>query len=215
MPLAFLGISLQYPIRQVNNPHSPIALANGQYILLRRSVYLELGGYARPDLRQTLLDDRDLARLIKRQGLRLELADGRGLVRVRMYRNLRETWRGWRKNAFLGSRGGLPFTLLQLIGLPIVTILPFLLPLFAWFIALQGQHKQADTLKAGAFSVLELGPLLAYRRWIDRELDVPWYILLTHPLAGLLFTGILAQSTWRVVTRRGVDWRGRNYFTER
>lgn len=216
MPMAFLGISMQYPLKQVNNPGSPVALANGQYILLRRAVYVELGGYARPDLRQTLLDDRDLARLVKQRGFRLELADGRDLVRVRMYRNLRETWRGWRKNAFLGSRGGLPFTFLQLIGLPMVAILPFLVPLLAWFAVLRrGRTRQTGVIEAGVLSVLELGPLLAYRRWIDRELGVPWYILCTHPLAGLLFTGILAQSTWRVVTRRGVDWKGRHYFKER
>ena len=38
------------------------------------------------------------------------------------------------------------------------------------------------------------------------------YYALTHPLAGALFTGILAQSTWRVLTGKGVDWRGRRYY---
>ena len=59
---------------------------------------------------------------------------------------------------------------------------------------------------------IEKGPLLIYRNWLDRELRVPWYYALTHPLAGLLFTGILAQSTWRILTGRGVDWSGRNYL---
>ncbi|MGH2510951.1 MAG: glycosyltransferase, partial [Ktedonobacteraceae bacterium] len=139
MPLAYLGISMQYPPKLVNDPLSPIALANGQYILLRRAVYAQLGGYARADLRGTLLDDRDLAVLVKKQGARLAMVDGRDLVRVRMYRGLRETWRGWRKNVFLGSRGGLPFVLLQLLGLPMVTILPFLLPLYFWLIRLSHQ----------------------------------------------------------------------------
>ncbi|HEY6408791.1 MAG TPA: glycosyltransferase, partial [Ktedonobacteraceae bacterium] len=122
MPMAYLGITMQYPIKYVNDPRSPVALANGQYILLRRAVYDILGGYARPDLRNTLLDDRDLARIVKENGYRLQLADGRGLVHVRMYRSLSETWRGWRKNVFLGSRGGLAFVLLLLIGLPVISI---------------------------------------------------------------------------------------------
>lgn len=215
MPLAYLGISMQYPPRQVNNPRSPVALANGQYILLRRAVYELLGGYARADLRGTLLDDRDLAYLVKKQGFRLEMVDGRDLVRVRMYRGLRETWRGWRKNVFLGSRGGLPFVLLALCGLPMVTILPFLLPLWFWFSRRARRQNMVQSGEAALLSALELGPLLTYRHWIDRELGVPWYIVFTHPLAGLLFTGILAQSTWRVLTRRGVDWRGRHYYKER
>lgn len=213
MPMAHLGISMQYPVNQINDPRSPVALANGQYILLRSAVYKQLGGYARADMRTTLLDDRDLAVLVKKHGYSLELADGRDLVRVRMYRSLRATWRGWRKNVYLGSRGGLPFVLLQLLGLPMVAILPFLLPL--WLIRPAGRGKTTSTGEAGMISILELGPLLAYRRWLDRELRVPWYYMFTHPLAGALFTGILAQSTWRVLTGRGVDWSGRSYYKKK
>lgn len=212
MPLAYLGISMQYPIKQINDPRSPLALANGQYILLRRAVYERLGGYARPELRTTLLDDRDLAVLVKRHGYALELADGRDLVRVRMYRHLSAIWRGWRKNVYLGSRGGLPFVLLQIPGLPMVTVLPFLLPLWLWWERLRGRQPGLHAGEAVLLSTLELGPLLAYRRWLDRQLGVPWLYVFTHPLAGLLFTGILAQSTWRLLTGRGVDWRGRQYF---
>src|SRR5438128_12106698 len=82
-------------------------------------------------MRNTLLHDRTLARNIKENGFRLQFVDRRKLVRVRMYATLRETWRGWRKNVFLASRGALPFVLLQLIGLPMIAIIPFLLPLLA------------------------------------------------------------------------------------
>lgn len=209
MPMAYLGISMQYPVKLINDPRSSVALANGQYILLRHTVYKQLGGYARADLRGTLLDDRDLAHLVKKEGFSLELADGRKLVNVRMYHGLRETWRGWRKNAFLGSRGGLAFALLQIVGLPMVTVLPFLLPI--WFL-LRRRTNAIGSAEISLLNALELGPLLAYRRWMDQEMHLPWYTPLTHPLAGLLFTGILAQSTWRVITRKGVDWRGRAYF---
>lgn len=217
MPMAYLGIMMQYPPRQVNDPSSPVALANGQFILIRRAVYDALGGYARPELRDTLLDDRDLARVVKRQGYRLRMFDGRDLVHVRMYRNLRETWRGWRKNAFLGSRGGLPFTMLSLIGLPMVSIVPFLLPALAWILNRLPAFKQhrITTSEAGLATLLELAPLLAYRRWVDKELDVPWYYALTHPLAGAIFEGIIAQSAWRVLTHKGVDWSGRRYYNQK
>ncbi|HEY7416997.1 MAG TPA: glycosyltransferase, partial [Ktedonobacteraceae bacterium] len=118
MPMAYLGIAMLYPPNLVNNPLSPVAVANGQYILIRRAVYDELGGYARPELRPTLLDDRDLAHIVKEHGYKLHLVDGRGLVSVHMYHDLGEIWRGWRKNAYLGNRGGLAFVLTQLVGLP-------------------------------------------------------------------------------------------------
>jgi chlorobactene glucosyltransferase len=213
MPVAYLGISMQYPVKKVNDPHSPVAIANGQYILLRRAVYDLTGGYARPDLRNTLLDDRDLARVVKSSGFRLYLADGRKLVRTRMYQGLGEIWRGWRKNAFLGTRGGLAFMLLQLIGLPLVSIVPFLLPLLVYLPRTRRLGSISPT-EARAATALELLPLLTYRIWLNKQLRVPWRYALSHPVAGLLFEGILAQSSWRVLTRTGVDWRGRHYYGE-
>src|SRR6266567_4073160 len=70
MPMAYLGISMLYTPRLVNDPHSTVAVANGQYMLIRHTVYDVIGGYARPDLRATLLDDRDLARVIKETGFK-------------------------------------------------------------------------------------------------------------------------------------------------
>ena len=212
MPMAYIGISMMYPIKKVNDPLSSIAIANGQFILIRRAVYDILGGYARPELRNTLLDDRDLANTIKQQGFRLMLEDGRDLVRVQMYRGLREAWQGWRKNAFLGSRGGVAFVILQLIGLPMVAIVPFLLPLIAWM----SRHKLdrggfITSSEIGAAMLLELGPLLSYHISIDKELKVPWYYAFAYPLAASLFECILAQSAWRVLRHKGIDWRGRQY----
>lgn len=235
MPVAYLGISMQYPIYKVNDPNSPLAIANGQYILMRRAVYDITGGYARPDLRNTLLDDRDLAHVVKQNGFRLRMEDGQNLVHVYMYDNLRDTWRGWRKNAYLGSRGGLPFAMLELLGLPMIAIVPFLLPLLAWLSwRTRSTHSTQHTRHSkGArcsghterthtscltpheltlAAALELGSVLSYRRWLDRNLDVPWYYAFTYPLAAALFTGILAESAWRVLTHKGVDWSGRTYY---
>jgi chlorobactene glucosyltransferase len=209
MPMAYLGISMLYPPRKANDPKSKVAIANGQYILIRRSTYTITGGYARPDLRATLLDDRDLAQIVKQTGFKLRFVDGSGLVRVHMYHSLGETWRGWRKNAYLGNRGGLAFVALQLIGLPMISLMPFLLPLL--MLLSGGWRGSRNGRQSLLLAVLELGPLFAYRTWLNRMMGVPWYYTLTHPLAGAIFTGILGQSAWRVLTGKGVDWRGRQY----
>ncbi|MBX5450326.1 glycosyltransferase [Thermogemmatispora sp.] len=212
LPLALMGMSLQFPPPLVNLTCCPLATANGQYILLRRTLYEALGGYARPDLRGSALDDRDLAAVVKGQGYRLRLYDGRGLVRVQMYRGLPALWRGWRKTIFVGS-GGLPFMLATLMGLPLVVVLPFLLPLLLWLGRGWWRQRGVETREALAAALLALLPLLAYRRSLDKSLGLPWYQALTHPLAGLLFMGMLAQACWRKLTGRGVDWRGRVYGT--
>jgi chlorobactene glucosyltransferase len=218
MPVAFMGISMLYPPRLVNDPRSPVAVANGQFLLIRRAVYEMVGGYARRDLRYTLLDDRDLARVVKDNGFKLRFVDGRGLVHVQMYHSFAEIWSGWRKNAYLGNRGGLPFFLLQLIGLPMISLVPFLLPLLAWFTRKDNPRGcrvgRISAREANVATGLEVLSLLAYRSWLNKQLDVPWYYAFTQPLAALIFDGILGQSVWRIITRRGVDWRGREYHNE-
>jgi len=210
MPLVYLGISMLYPPKLVNDPLSKVAIANGQYILIRREVYEALGGYARPELRGTMLDDRDLARVVKEHGYKLHFVDGRGLISVRMYHNLKEIWRGWRKNAYLGNRGDIGFVILQLIGLPMISIVPFLLPLLAYLTRIRREVGISPS-EAQAATALELASLLAYRTWLNKQLCVPWYYSLLHPLAGAILEAILAQSSWRILTGSGVDWRGRNY----
>ena len=210
MPMAYLGISMLYPPGLVNNPKSSLAVANGQYILIRRAVYDQLGGYARPDLRGTLLDDRDLAHIVKNNGFRLRFVDGLGLVHVHMYQSFSAIWRGWRKNAYLGNRGGLAFVLLELFGLPMISIVPFLLPLLARLIRTK-QGPAVSMPEAIGATALELTPLLAYRIWLNRSLNVPWYYAFSHPLAGAVFEGILGQSMLYILSGKGVDWRGRRY----
>jgi chlorobactene glucosyltransferase len=215
MPLAYMGIGMLYPPRQVNNPKSRVAVANGQYILIRKKVYSAIGGYERPDLRGTVLDDRDLARAVKESGHKLHFVDGQDLVHVHMYNGLTDTWRGWRKNAYLGNRGGLPFFFTQLIGLPMVGISPFLLPLLALFSKRGKGRKNTGFLppvsEIGLASTVELVMLFSYRFWLNRMLNTPWPYIFTHPLASAVFTGILGESSWRVLTHKGVDWRGRVY----
>ena len=213
MPMAFLGISMLYPPRFVNDPASSIAIANGQYILIRREVYEGVGGYARPEMRDTLLDDRDLAFLVKTHGYLLRFIDGDGLVHVHMYQSLSAIWRGWRKNAYLGNRGGWPFVLLELFGLPMISIVPFLLPLLLKLLR-SGKYPAVSAREVAIATGLELVPLLSYRVWLNNQMHVPWYYALTHPIAGAFFEGILGQSMWRVITRRGVDWRGRQYHNK-
>jgi len=213
MPMALLSISMLYPPKLVNNPNSKVAIANGQYILIRHKVYTDLGGYARTELKGTLVDDLDLAYTVKNNGYKLCLMDGNGLVHVRMYQSFGETWRGWRKNAYVGNRGGWPLILLQLLGLLTFFVLPFLLPLNANLRRRRNTKRGVSMREANIAAVIELTPLLAYRFWINRRMNVPWYYAITHPLAAAVFGGILAQSMWRVVTGKGVDWRGRQYYT--
>ncbi|MEO7003692.1 MAG: glycosyltransferase, partial [Ktedonobacterales bacterium] len=202
LPIAFMGVSMQYPLRKVNDPRSSVAIANGQYLLIRRWLYDRVGGYASPRLRATLVDDRDLAYEAKRAHGRLEMVESRGLGTTRMYHTLREQWAGWGKNAYIGSKGGALVFPALIVGLPLVSTAPFALTLLGLLL------RRPGLTLAGAAPV---AAILAYRSYLNAGLGLPQRAIWTHPLGAAVFTAILARSYWRGLRGQSVPWRGRSY----
>jgi glycosyl transferase family 2 len=98
MPLIFAELATKYPPKEVCDPNSPVAAANGQYLLIRREVYDAIGGHAA--VGASILEDVELARRTKQAGhtLRFHFSD---VVTTRMYRSFGELWEGWTKNLAL------------------------------------------------------------------------------------------------------------------
>ncbi len=83
---------------RANDPHSPVAYANGAFLLIRRTCYDALGGHRA--VRDALNEDIRLARRAKQAGFRLAVMDQHGLYRTRMYPTPGEAWRGWSRIYF-------------------------------------------------------------------------------------------------------------------
>jgi len=205
MPLVFSALAVGFPPARVNDPARPEAVANGQFILIRRETYEAVGGHAA--LRGSIVEDKALAEKVKRGGHRLVLADGRTLARTRMYTGLAEIWAGWTKNMYLGLDGRLG---LLLVG--ILTALAGALFLPGWLIA--GAAWLASGGGASA-AVVVAEALLAWlavalvRSRVSRELGVSRWYALTLPLGALIFAAMMTVSAVR--GRNGVRWKGRTY----
>lgn len=98
MPVIFAELAATYPPKDVSDPDSPAAAANGQYLLVQRDAYDAVGGHAA--VAAAILEDVELARMIKRAGFQLQfrLSD---VVSARMYRSFSQMWEGWTKNLAL------------------------------------------------------------------------------------------------------------------
>jgi glycosyltransferase involved in cell wall biosynthesis len=105
LPVVFAELARQYPPSKVSDPNSPIAAANGQYILIRREAYDAVGGHA--TIANEILEDVALARAIKASGRKIFFRYAADAVRTRMYRNFAQLREGWTKNlALLFSNPG-------------------------------------------------------------------------------------------------------------
>ena len=207
MPVVLSGLAFGFPPERVNDPKRPDAVANGQFILIRRKVYDAVGGHAA--LRASLVEDKDLAEAVKRAGYRLVLADGQELAETRMYTSLGELWEGWTKNMFLGLRGR-PW----LLALGAVASLAGALALPAWLPAgliwlARGGGLPALGVVVEAAAVW--GLVLYARVLVAQGLKIsPWYAL-SLPLGAGIFAAMMFTSTMRVLTGKGVVWKGRIY----
>jgi len=99
LPVVFAELARQYPPQKVGDPASPLAAANGQYILIRRETYDAVGGHTA--IGDNLLEDVALARAVKGAGRSLRFRYAADAVRTRMYRSFRQLREGWTKNLAL------------------------------------------------------------------------------------------------------------------
>src|SRR5260370_42713360 len=99
MPVIFAELATSYPPEAVNDATSPIAAANGQYLLISRETCDAVGGHAA--VAGDLLEDVAVARLVKRSGRKIFFRYGGDAVCTRMYRNFAQLREGWTKNLAL------------------------------------------------------------------------------------------------------------------
>ncbi len=198
MPLVFSDLARAYRPAEVNDPASPAAAANGQYLLVERGAYEAVGGHAA--VARDLLEDVALARACKRAGYRLHFRYGGDAVRTRMYRSFGQMCEGWTKNLAL---------LFPAVNLAARRALEFLwiaggAGLAAWM-SVRGETKLAALAAVAA----SMGWLNLLRR--VRRAHFDWRANLAA-VAGLpLFALLLLRSALYTRWRGKVVWKGRTY----
>ena len=98
MPVIFAELAATYRPKDVCDPNSSAAAANGQYLLVRRDAYEAVGGHAA--IATAILEDVELAKRIQQAGYRLRFRWS-DAVSTRMYRTFGQMWEGWTKNLAL------------------------------------------------------------------------------------------------------------------
>jgi chlorobactene glucosyltransferase len=193
IPFVYCRLAKHFSFEAVNNPSSPAAAANGQFLMIRRDAYDAIGGHA--SVAGEVLEDVALAKRAKAAGYRLWFGSGKGIVRTRMYRSFDSMWEGWKKNLYLLS-GGTP----RAVFLELLAVVPWI-PLLLLVIG----------IKLPLALIAALGLLMARHAAYGRELTSnqfrPSYILYYVP-GSLLYAGVLWAS-YRAHARGKIQWKGR------
>lgn len=194
--------------REVNDPtRKDRVMANGQFIMATRKAYDQIGGHA--SIQSEILDDVSFARRCKTEDVPYHMVYGRELYSCRMYTSLAEIWSGWTKNLF----AGLDYRLGVTLGICAVLFAMNVLPLIAlaWRASLLalGELTWTDALLwLAAFNTLAM-----YASYIGglKAADYRVHYFWSYPLGMLVTIGLFANSALRIVTGRGVSWKGRTY----
>ncbi|HEV2450280.1 MAG TPA: glycosyltransferase family 2 protein [Thermoplasmata archaeon] len=184
---------------RMNRPGSRAALANGQYWLVRRSVYEAIGGHSA--VRGYVLEDIALARLLRDRGATMRIAWAPELLSTRMYRTRDEMFEGILKNIH-GTR----FSLARQLGITGGLLLFFLAPLAVLPLGLA-----FGSLTWAAFGTLLLGVLLAKHVGFAAGVRERAVYGLLFPLAVGFYLAVLARSIAGGLAGRPLRWKGREY----
>jgi len=194
MPVIFAELAAHYRPSEVNDPNSPAAAANGQYILISREAYDAVGGHAA--VAAKILEDVELARLVKRSGRKILFRFAGDAVRTRMYRSVSQLREGWTKNLAILFPAPARLAVWRLSEF-LALVLSLVLPVF--FVA------SRQFLIAPLFL---MGPVFTFRR-IARA-HFPWTSNVLALFGLPLFSYMLLRS--KLSHQRGrVTWKGREY----
>lgn len=131
--LTFLPLRMVYLSKRVS-----LTAANGQFMAFTRKAYRRIGGHE--SVRERVVEDMEMARLVKKGGMKMMTALGGGAVMCRMYRSFKEGFHGFSKNFYPGFNTSRAVFVFMILFFLFMFLAPFGLviadPLFAILIGM-------------------------------------------------------------------------------
>lgn len=212
LPIQWGGLLSGSDNKRMNTPESrPVGI--GAFILVKRASYLASGGHSAFYAQQP--EDALLALAIRQWGGKLAAGWTPDLLRVRLYRGYRQLVSYWVRKNRVGGDDRIPYFVSMFLFWALMAALPF--PL-----AVAAVAKQAVIGRFSfALSAYAIGAFASY--WaVSKDIDAARIIVRMrrgigwlHPLAGLLRLWVEFLSLAGALTKRRMDWRGRDFVNVR
>jgi hypothetical protein len=210
IPLVYTKLATLFNFEAVADPHSPVAAANGQYVLVRREIYERSGGHEA--VKSAILEDVELARRIKGHGGKLLFLPGAQWVRTRMYYSFSGMWQGWKKNLYLLYEGDVSRMFEAVASLWLLDALPAVAFVAACLWVAVAHRVGVPVVAAMVLFAMVLARQWNYGRALARlGFDPP---LANYQPIGAALLGALMLASLRAHRATGnIEWKGRHYAT--
>lgn len=205
-PLMVNNLAVGLDFQAVNDPATDVAFAAGPFMLFRRTAYEKLGGHRA--VADQVVEDVELARRTKAEGLRLSYLLGGEFVSVRMYRSFSALWEGWTKNLYMGAQRNIKPMLDLAAAMLIIYLLPWLCLLAVAYKFWLGVGNGLDLLAAGLAIVAIFCHY--YLRFLSAKVSqLPLNYWWLGSVGGTLIAAMALVSVFKTETGWGWTWRGR------
>lgn len=175
------------------------AAANGQCVTFTQNAYRQIGGHR--SVKQQVVEDVELAKNIKREGLTLRMFTGMNTISCRMYRSEKEMFEGLRKNFLAGFSNSLPL----FITAAILHIIVFILPFFTLMWQIVHYNPPVFFLSIASIALIFIQRLVI-STWFNWN---PLYVF-THPLGVIWFQRLGIIKIVDKITGKTALWKGRS-----
>ena len=205
IPLMFMltGFVLPMFLNRIT-PFSFTSVAIGQYIMIKRRAFEDVGGYE--TMKNLISEDVFLARLMKKRGYKTIFTDCKRAATCRMYTGYTESVNGITKNIFSFLSNNTAIILVALFAVSFFLLLPF--PLFVWAVIanlVSGGWITAITVLLG------INVLLMFIVWVlvSGSQHLPFSTPFLYPIlfGNLVYMATLSYA--RTVSGKGYVWKGR------
>ncbi len=193
VPLMAFAILTYLPTFMTHySPFSIFAAANGQCMVWKRNIYDAIGGHT--VVANNVLDDVNLARVVKKSGYSLWMADANELITCRMYENWETVRDGFAKNILAGYGNSVIALSMSIIFHFVVFLLPVIL-----LIAFPEYRLWLAIFIMQVMLIRALSASFTHQRLFDA---------IAMPFSVMLMTLIAIRSiTWHYTG--GPRWKGR------
>ncbi|MBN2531408.1 MAG: glycosyltransferase [Spirochaetales bacterium] len=197
IPAIYILTTLILPLWKLPEKNHPsISFAIGQFIFCKKSVFHAIGGYS--SFKQSVVEDMDMARIMKAHGFKTIFLDAKEYVQCRMYTTFSGAYKGLAKSLF----GALNQNILLLFGLLLLVSLVIEFPvLHLLHILLNGSEGLAAAVPVFIF----------FFTWFlmvkSRKLSL--FISFLYPLVFMNIMIIAILSFLKTGYGKGMEWKGR------